>query len=111
MMGPLRVFVLLLAAFPAAAEETLTCGEFARRLDSLTKDMNEQTAAGDKVSAGINEGLIKYQGGRFREHCIDPYACDEFADQLNSGKMPSGYSDSFSGMLAYLQHACRGGNR
>jgi hypothetical protein len=111
MMKRLLTLALLLAPLCGAAEETLTCGEYARRLDSITKDMNEQRAAGNKVAAAVNEGLINVGGKNLREQCIDPYVCDEFADQLNSGKMPPGYGDSFTGMLAYLQNACGGGNR
>lgn len=84
MMRSLLVFALLLFAVPATAEEeTMTCGEYARSLDNMTTDMNEQTAAGNKVAAAVNQGLINYQGKRLREQCIEPYICDEAAEQLN----------------------------
>ena len=56
----------------------------------------------------LRKTTIGIQGKHFRESCVEPFVCDEAVNQLNTGKLPAAYKNSFTGILDYLEKTCSG---
>jgi hypothetical protein len=96
-----------LLAAPAAADEPLTCAKLASNLDEARQIKQQAEAEGNKVRAALHQATLNIGRKMFREQCLDPYACEEFADQMNTGKLPAQYDVSFSSILRFLEDTCQ----